>query len=511
MDPLQAVVRRQNDEEGKELYSSWALFLLLTLMACSLLLSYFLQRRKIQVIHESVVALLAGMLVGLFIRVANLYHIRDMVTFDHTYFFNMLLPPIILNCGYSLNKKDFFSLAVPIFAFAFVGTFISAMFTGVLAYLYSVTGLENLSLSFLECLMVGAILSSTDPVTVLAIFNQLKVEPRLYTIIFGESMLNDAVSIVLYESYKRFRGHSMHMGNMVQIIGLFFLVFTVSLVLGLLSGALCALVLKMTQLHRYRHLEICFITVMAYNTYFISNGIHMSGIVSLLFCGMALKHYAFDNMSRGTRDTLHDMFHVLSQLSENFIFLYLGITLFTNMEAIYKPVFIVYMVLVMVIARFVSVFPLSRLLNYVTVRIWGQTKCVTYEHQTMLFWAGLRGAVAFALAGDIPGHSGHVIRAMVLVVVVVSVVGFGGTIPTVIRALNIPTGVEPTPAPRSSAQARLLRTPDDAYSDSEAWIQSIDDRFIKPLLTRTPSPPAGTMSNSHRHHPDEDEEPRLLH
>ncbi|KAJ1926489.1 monovalent cation:H+ antiporter, CPA1 (nhx1) [Tieghemiomyces parasiticus] len=515
-DSFPSLAKRQEGEEGKELYSSWALFLLLTLMVCSLMLSYFLQRRKIQVIHESVVSLLAGMLVGLFIRVANLYHIRDMVTFDHTYFFNMLLPPIILHCGYSLNKKDFFSLAIPIFAFAFVGTFISAMVTGLLAYFYSATGLEHVNLSFLECLMVGAILSSTDPVTVLAVFQQLKVDPKLYTIIFGESMLNDAVSIVLYESYKRFRGQTLHLGNMIQIIGLFFLVFTVSLLIGLLAGAFCALVLKLTQLHRFRHLEICFITMVAYNTYFISNGIQMSGIVSLLFCGIALKHYAFQNMSTGTQHTIHDMFHVLAQLSENFIFIYLGITLFTNLEAMYKPVFIIYMILVIIISRFVSVFPLSRLLNYVTVRFLGQReKCVSYEHQTMLFWAGLRGAVAFALAGDMPGHSGHVTRAMVLVVVVFSVVAFGGTIPTVVRLLNIPTGVEPEGGhPEdferrpSAASAHLLptgrrltsrhrgdpasasRLTEDGYSDSEFSRTSTDDPYVvryQPPVSRTVS------------------------
>lgn len=54
-------------------------------------------------------------------------------------------------------------------------------------------------MSFVECLMFGSILSSTDPVTVLSIFSQLKVDPKLYSIIFGESMLNDSVAIVLFE------------------------------------------------------------------------------------------------------------------------------------------------------------------------------------------------------------------------------------------------------------------------------------------------------------------------
>lgn len=69
----------------------------------------------------------------------------------------------------------------------------------VLVYIYSFLGLESLDLTLLECLTFGSTLSATDPVTILAIFNQYKVDPKLYSVIFGESLLNDAVSIVMYE------------------------------------------------------------------------------------------------------------------------------------------------------------------------------------------------------------------------------------------------------------------------------------------------------------------------
>lgn len=69
----------------------------------------------------------------------------------------------------------------------------------VLVYLWSFLGLEGLKFSLLECLIFGSTLSATDPVTILAIFNSAKVDPKLYSIIFGESILNDAVSIVMYQ------------------------------------------------------------------------------------------------------------------------------------------------------------------------------------------------------------------------------------------------------------------------------------------------------------------------
>lgn len=69
----------------------------------------------------------------------------------------------------------------------------------VLVYIYSFLGLESLDITLLECLTFGSTLSATDPVTILAIFNQYKVDPKLYSVIFGESLLNDAVSIVMYQ------------------------------------------------------------------------------------------------------------------------------------------------------------------------------------------------------------------------------------------------------------------------------------------------------------------------
>jgi len=69
----------------------------------------------------------------------------------------------------------------------------------VIVYLYSLLGLEGLSLTIIECLLFGSTLSATDPVTILAIFNTLHVDPKLYSVIFGESILNDAVAIVMFE------------------------------------------------------------------------------------------------------------------------------------------------------------------------------------------------------------------------------------------------------------------------------------------------------------------------
>jgi solute carrier family 9 (sodium/hydrogen exchanger), member 6/7 len=138
-----------------------------------------------------------------------------------------------------------------------------------------------LNISFVEALSVGATLSATDPVTILAIFNLYKVEPKLYTIIFGESILNDAIAIVLFETAQRYKdgsaAGSLTFMTLFEAIGIFLLVFMGSLVIGVTVGIGTALALKYILVRRFPKIESCLIILIAYASYFFSNGVHMSG------------------------------------------------------------------------------------------------------------------------------------------------------------------------------------------------------------------------------------------
>ncbi|KAJ7426719.1 sodium/hydrogen exchanger 7 [Willisornis vidua] len=123
------------------------------------------------------------------------------VTFDPEVFFNILLPPIIFHAGYSLKKRHFFRNLGSILAYAFLGTAVSCFIIGNLMYgvvkLMKLVGQLSDKFYYTDCLLFGAIISATDPVTVLAIFNELHADVDLYALLFGESVLNDAVAIVL--------------------------------------------------------------------------------------------------------------------------------------------------------------------------------------------------------------------------------------------------------------------------------------------------------------------------
>ncbi|KAJ1913737.1 monovalent cation:H+ antiporter, CPA1 (nhx1) [Mycoemilia scoparia] len=459
-------------KEIEERISSQALLILITLLILTLLVSYTLQRRKIRIIHETVVSIVAGMAVGLFIRLTSEgttgapltgegKYLRDMVTFDHTIFFNMLLPPIILNCGFGLQKTAVDRNMSAILAFAFVGTVVSAIVIGILVQIFTWTGIENIPFSPLDSLIIGSILSATDPVTILAVFEQLRVDPKLYSIIFGETVLNDAAAIVLFVTLGDFKksDNSLSLLGVPAIALTFIKVLGVSLIIGVGFGILSAILYKYTHLYQYPTLESSLVPLIAYCCYLASNAVGMSGIVSLLFCGATLRRYTYRSLSVRSQRTSRYLFHMLANMSENFIFVYLGISLFTASETVVRPVFILFVMISTLISRYCAIFPISRLLNsFYKYRYPGapsSSQPVTHEEQTMLFWAGLRGAVACALAGEVPGDNGPLIQTTVLCVVVMSVILLGGTTPSVVQQLGIPTDV---PQPDSS---------DEELSDSE--------------------------------------------
>ncbi|KAK3375261.1 Sodium/hydrogen exchanger family-domain-containing protein [Podospora didyma] len=437
-----------NSSSKDEIYSAWALFMVIVLLILAFFTSYIMQQKKITAIHETVVSIFAGMTVGLVLRIAGYESVADLLTFNYQIFFNLLLPPIILSSGYELHQANFFRNIGTILTFAFAGTLISAVVIGGLLWLYAKIPLEALDLTWIDAISLGATLSATDPVTILAIFNSYKVDPKLYTIIFGESILNDAVAIVIFEAAQNSgsgAGGSVGIWSVFNGIWYFLREFFGSLTIGAVVGILTALGLKYTYVRRHPKTESCLIVLIAYGTYFFSQAIKMSGIVSLLFCGITLKHYAYFNMSRRTQLTTKYLFQVLAQLSENFIFIYLGLSLFTDKKMIYQPLFIIVTVMAVCAARWMAVFPLSWGINwfihYRARRVGKETVDeLPHNYQMMLFWAGLRGAVGVALAALLTEKQ-YALKATVLVVVVLTVIIFGGTTARMLEIQGIRTGV----------------------------------------------------------------------
>ena len=214
-------------------------------------------------------------------------------------------------------------------------------------------------------------------------------------------------------------------------------------------------------LSNYPSIETCLVALSAYTRYFFSNGMSMSGIVLRHhFEALRVSHHVPKDT---TRHEIH--FSVLSQLSENFIFIYLGLSLFTSPPSsekvtnYVKPLFIAITMVAVVFTRYAAVFPLSEAINFFYRHARGQqNEELPHSYQMMLFWAGLRGAVGVAVAAGFKGPNAQTLRTTVLIVVVLTVILFGGTSARMLEILGIRTGVEDEDASSSEEEdgGRLL-------------------------------------------------------
>jgi sodium/hydrogen exchanger-like protein 6/7 len=186
-------------------------------------------------------------------------------------------------------------------------------------------------------------------------------------------------------------------------------------------GFFNAVLTKFTHIRQHVDLETALFTLMSYTTFLAAETVGASGIVAVLLCGICQAHYTYKNLSNEskiqTKQVNHyffilstcshisqitlifyelffeKLFYLLSFLSENLIFVYIGVTLLTIRESNWNTWFIITAFVAIFVGRLLNVYPLSFLINLTrTTR-----RKITFSMQNMLFFSGLRGAMAFSL------------------------------------------------------------------------------------------------------------------
>ncbi|XP_038207963.1 sodium/hydrogen exchanger 7 isoform X9 [Zerene cesonia] len=433
-------------------------------------------------------------------------------TFDPEIFFNIILPPIIFHAGYCLKRKYFFRNLGAILTFAMVGTALSALVIGSLMYGFVQLMPASLasSFTFLDTLYFGALISPTDPLTVLAIFSQLKVDVNLYAMIFGESVLNDAVALVLSGAIQNYEKRYSTDGEFeitafLAAIGDFIGIFSLSLIVGALMGCLTALMTKFTHVRDWPLLESALFVLMSYAAFLIAEVCELTGVVAVLFCGICQAHYTYNNLSADSRNRTKQLFELLNFLAENFIFTYIGVSMFTFPKHHFDPWFIIAGFLTSTLGRAVNIYPLSFLLNL------GRKPPIPMNFQHMLFFSGLRGAMSFALAiRNTVSEARQAMLTTTSLIVIATVVLQGGAATHALAYLRIPTGqgqneesdALPFRDVRNLYQATEMGSPDSQRGSGDSGSEkarlaklwgAIDSRLLKPLLTHARPPLTETL------------------
>uniref|UniRef100_A0A4W4DNL7 Sodium/hydrogen exchanger n=1 Tax=Electrophorus electricus TaxID=8005 RepID=A0A4W4DNL7_ELEEL len=522
----------EKEAEESHRQDSVNLLTFILLLTLTILTIWLFKHRRVRFLHETGLAMIYGLLVGVILRYgipSTSYHNKtppsctlreravstlllnvsgkffeytlkgeinsreihnveqnDMlrkVTFDPEVFFNILLPPIIFHAGYSLKKRHFFRNLGSIITYAFLGTAISCFVIGNLMYgvvkLMQAVGQLTDKFYYTDCLFFGAIISATDPVTVLAIFNELHADVDLYALLFGESVMNDAVAIVLSSSIVAYQPsgvntHTFDASAFFKSVGVFLGIFSGSFAMGAVTG-----VVTFTKLHCFPLLETALFFLMSWSTFLLAEACGFTGVVSVLFCGITQAHYTYNNLSEESTKCTKQLFEVLHFLAENFIFSYMGLALFTFQNHVFCPIFIIGAFIAIFIGRASNIYPLSFLLNL------GRRHKIGRNFQHMMMFAGLRGAMAFALAiRDTATYARQMMFTTTLLIVFFTVWVFGGGTTPMLSWLHIRSG--------KTQQAGQTKTKQESAWLFRLWY-TFDHNYLKPILTHSGPPLTTTL------------------
>lgn len=250
---------------------------------------------------ESALILLVGILAGLGLRESD--SLRALITFDPEVFFAILLPPIIFYAGYSLEREHgyiFFSNIGSILVFAVFGTLISTIVISMLCYAMAVGGIVTLTL--VECWLFGALISAIDPVATIAIFEAFHVENTLFNLVFGESVLNDAVAIVLYRTVNKFTEDDARFdaASFFLAVAQFLWISAGSVGIGVVFALITTLSSKWLKMEH--DLPTLWLIMLAYLSYITSEISTLSGIMTVLTYGIVVGHYGYWNLDKENQE-----------------------------------------------------------------------------------------------------------------------------------------------------------------------------------------------------------------
>ncbi|CAO2577600.1 Sodium/hydrogen exchanger 8, partial [Lemmus lemmus] len=416
--------------------------------------------------------LVLGILMGAVIKIIEfkkLANWKEEEMFRPNMFFLLLLPPIIFESGYSLHKGNFFQNIGSITLFAVFGTAISAFVVGGGIYFLGQADVI-FKLNMTDSFAFGSLISAVDPVATIAIFNALHVDPVLNMLVFGESILNDAVSIVLTNTAEGLtRKHMSDVSGwqtFSQALGYFLKMFFGSAALGTLTGLISALVLKHIDLRRTPSLEFGMMIIFAYLPYGLAEGISLSGIMAILFSGIVMSHYTHHNLSPVTQILMQQTLRTVAFLCETCVFAFLGLSIFSFPHK-FEISFVIWCIVLVLFGRAVNIFPLSYLLNFF------RDHKITPKMMFIMWFSGLRGAIPYALSlhlGLEPMEKRQLIGTTTIVIVLFTILLLGGSTMPLIRLVDI-----------EDARARRRNKKDVNLSKTEKMGNAIESEHLSEL------------------------------
>lgn len=299
--------------------------------------------------------------------------------------FTALLPPLLFQAAFYIPwnqlRRDFSVIAV----LATLGVFLSACVTAVGMHFFA-------NWEWISALVFGALIAATDPVSVIATFKEAKVHGRILVLIEAESLFNDGTAAVAFAVVV-----ALTSGQHLTSIAITALLLN-SIIGGVLCGAVVALAALFLSGRTDDHLvEITFTTVAAYGSFLLADHFGFSGVLATITAGLVMGNLkSFDAISERGNEAVQAFWEYAAFIANSLVFLLIGMhEAHQNFVAIWLPAGIA--IVLVTLGRAAAIYPCCLLFSRSSLR-------VTWKHQHILFWGGLRGAVALALALGLPAE-----------------------------------------------------------------------------------------------------------
>jgi len=356
----------------------------------------------------------------------------------------VFLPTLLFESAFNLDSRALRENLGPVLTLAVPGLLLSTAIIGL--FVRMATPLVGLEVTWPQALLLGSILSATDPVAVIALFRQLGAPKRLTVLVEGESLFNDATAIVLSKILVGIAVANLAVGQGMTDVSAEMLLgvadFAVVFFGGLLVGWGLALLVG-TMLGRVdgdAFLEISLTTILAYAAFIVAeHTLHMSGVMAVVAAGMLIGSWGKAKISPSVADYLEHFWEYLAGVANALVFLMVGLRVELSSLRASLPV-LAWVVIGMLVSRSLVIYGIVPLLG----RLPGADP-VDRRYQTVMVWGGLRGAVALAIVLALPAELGgdllEVFAAVSIGAVIFTLLVQGLTIEKVVRhfGLDVPS------------------------------------------------------------------------
>ena len=400
---------------------------------------------------------LALVLAGLALSFVQLEALRDL-NLTSELLMLLFLPPLLFEAAYHLPFDDLRKNGPHIAFLALAGVLVSVGLTALATF----AAFNSFSLipgfGWAHAFLFAAVISATDPISVLALFKEMGAPKRLYQIVEGESLINDGIAVVVFAIVAAVIGFSSsHAGTALlhgaqEIIAFAATTFVKTALGGILTGAaIGGLASVMTRQIDDHLIEVTLTTLVAWGSFLVAEELHVSGVLSTVSAGVLMGSFGKQfGMSVSTRLAVQDFWQYMGFLSNSFIFLLIGLELEPGALIGHLPAVVLAFVAVLV-ARAVLIYTGIPIIDLFSTPLPSRWKHV-------LVWGGLRGSLSMVLILGLPPEFAGRSFLINLVFGVVSVSLFlqGLTMAPLMRRLNLTPGNTDENRKYELARGRLL-------------------------------------------------------